>query len=83
MTLEEKENILLMATYSAKEVSMLTGACRASVTTIMNKCKDLFGGAVKYRNNVITAKSFWEYQGTTIEEEYRLLGIAKGYVVNE
>ena len=80
MTLEEKERFLLKSTYSANDVKFLTNLAKSRVSVIMNICREKYGGTVPYRANVITAKSFWLYEGTTIDEEYRLLGIAKGYV---
>ena len=79
MTIEEKERYLLMTSYTAKQIMELTGLKRASATAIMNECKLKYGGAIKYRPNAITAESFWLREGTTLEKQYKLLGIAKGY----
>lgn len=83
MTIEEKENYLLLSTYSAKDIMALTKTSRSNASIIMNECKNFFDGAVKYRDTVITARSFWQREGTTIEEQFRLLGIAKGYIPYE
>lgn len=78
MTIEKKERFLLMANYSAKDVMAILECGHTCATKVMNECKTKFGGAVKGRN-VITAKSFWLREGTTLEEELRLLSFAKGY----
>lgn len=79
MTVEDKEKFLMMVSYSAKDVMILTGYAKSKVTIIMNECKLMFGGIIRHRPNAITSKSFWLWNGSSIEEEYRLLGIAKGY----
>ncbi len=80
MTVEEKETLLLKANYTAKDVMFLANVAHTQATKIMNECRVKYGGAVAGRMNVIKAKSFWEREGTTIEEELRLLSIAKyGY----
>jgi hypothetical protein len=71
-----------MVNYSAKDVKALLNCGRTWATKIMNECRLKYGGAVMGRN-VITSKSFWLREGTTIEEELRLLSIAKGYADQE
>jgi len=85
MTLEEKEELLLKATYNSSDIKKLTNyeIKRTRVSQIMNECKTKFNGAVLYRPNVITSKSYWAREGTTIEQEYYLLGIAKGNIKHE
>lgn len=78
MTIEEKERFLLMVNYSAKDIMVLLDCGHTWATKVIKECKAKFGGAVKGRN-VITAKSFWLREGTTLEEELRLLSFAKGY----
>lgn len=78
MTIEEKEYYLLKTNYTAKDVKALLECGSTWASKIMNDCRKKHNGAVLGRN-VITAKSFWLSQGTTIEEELRLLSIAKGY----
>lgn len=80
MTIEEKEKYLLKSNYSAKDVMALTGVQKSRASVIMNECRTIYNGSIKYRPSVITSKSFWLREGTTIEEQYRLLGIAKGYI---
>ena len=82
MTIEEKEKYLLMASYSARDVMELKGVQQTRASVIMKECRDYYGGTIKYRPNAITAESFWKREGTTLEEQYRLLGIAKGYIDN-
>lgn len=78
MTVEQKETYLLKVNYSAKDVMALLDCKHTWATKIMNECRAKYGGAVLGRN-VITSKSFWLREGTTIEEELRLLSFAKGY----
>lgn len=80
MTLEEKEKYLLKASYNREDIRQLTGFANTMISNVMNFCREKFNGSVPYRSNVITARSFWLWNGTSIEEEYRLLGVAKGYV---
>lgn len=82
MTLEEKEMYLLKPTYTAKDIMAITGCKKSWATQIMKECKDRFNGSVLYRDYVITARSFWEREGTTLEEQYALLGIAKNATNN-
>lgn len=65
--------------YTGKDVKVLTGGNlgKTQITKIMNKCRDEHAGCVIGRPYVISAKSYWEYEGTTLEEQLRLLGIAK------
>ncbi len=79
MTIEEKEKYLMKASFNAKDIAELTGLKGTRVTVIMKECKLNFGGLIKNRPNAIKASSFWKWTGSSIEEEYRLLGIAKGY----
>lgn len=67
-----------MVNYAPRDVMALLGCGHTWATKVMKECRTNFGGTVKGRN-VITAKSFWLSQGTTLEEELRLLSFAKGY----
>ncbi len=78
MTIEEKENYLTKASYSAKDIMALLGCGRTWATKVMNECKTKYSGAIAGRN-VIKSQSFWLREGTTIEEQLRLLSIAKNY----
>ena len=79
MTIEEKENYLLKTNYSAKDVMFLLGIGKTRATEVMNECRVKYGGAIMGRQNVITANSFWLREGTTREEELRVIASAKGY----
>lgn len=83
LTIEEKEKYLLMASYTAKDIMDLKGVQKSRASKIMAECRERYGGTIKFRPNACTSKSFWLREGTTLEEEYRLLGISKGYVRNE
>ena len=78
MTIIEKEKYLLKVNYKAKDIMALLDCGHTWATRVMKECANKFGGAVKGRN-VITAKSFWLHEGTTLEEELRLLSVALGY----
>lgn len=78
MTVEQKETYLLKVNYSAKDVMALLECGHTWATKVMNECREKYGGAVMGRNT-ITSKSFWLREGTTLEEELRLLSFAKGY----
>lgn len=82
MTIEEKEYYLTKVNYSAKDVMAILGIHKTQATKVIKECKIKFGGAVLGRTNFIKAESFWKREGTTIEEELRKLGCAKGYVKN-
>ena len=79
MTVEQMELYLLKVNYVNRDVCELAGVKTTRATVIMNECKAKHGGAVIGRPNVITAKSYWKYQGTTLEEQLRLLAIVKGH----
>ncbi len=79
MTIEEKEMYLLKTNYSARDVMVLLGIGHTQATKVMNECRVKFGGAVMGRQNIITANSFWLREGTTREEELRVIAYAKGY----
>lgn len=81
MTIEEKESYLLKANYTATDIMALKKCGRTCATKIMNDCKANYKGAILGRN-VIKASSFWVREGTTIENELRLLAIAKGNARN-
>lgn len=79
VTLEEKETYLLKTNYSAKDVMFLLGIGKTQATKVMNECRVKYGGAVMGRKNIITTNSFWLREGTTREEELRVIAYAKGY----
>ena len=79
MTIEEKEKVLLKSSYSAKDVMFLLGIGHTQATRVMNECRVKYGGAIPSRPLVITSESFWKREGTTREEELRVIAYAKGY----
>lgn len=80
LTLEEKEQLLLKPCLTAKEVQLYTGFSRSVVYRLMCECRKNFNGTAGIRTDAITTKSLCLALGTTIEDEMRLLGIAKGYI---
>lgn len=80
LTIEEKEKYLLMSSYSARDVMELTGVQKSRATKIMTECREKFNGSIKYRPNAITSESFWQREGTSMERQMYLLGIAKGNI---
>lgn len=79
MTIEEKEVYLLKSHYSAKDVMFLLGCKKTWATKVMKECRTKYGGAIVGRPLLITANSFWLREGTTREEELRVIAYAKGY----
>lgn len=80
MTLEEKEFYLTKVNYSAKDVMFMLGCQKTWATKVIKECKEKYNGTVVGRPILIKAESFWAYLGTTMENELRKLGCAKGYV---
>ena len=79
MTIEEKEKYLLKTNYSARDVMALLDIGHTRATKVMKECRTKYGGAVMGRDNVISSSSFWLREGTTREEELRVIAYAKGY----
>lgn len=79
MTIEEKETCLLKTNYSAKDVMFLLGIKKTQATKVMKECRAKYGGTIPGRLNIISAKSFWLREGTTREEELRVIAYAKTY----
>lgn len=79
MTIEERERYLLKTSYSAKDVMALLGCKKTWATKVMKECKTKYGGAIPERPLLIKANSFWLREGTTREEELRVIAYAKGY----
>ena len=77
MNIEEKENLLLKHSYSAKDVMALSDVKHTRAQQIMNECRAKYGGSIAGRNNVITSASYWAREGTTREEELRIILYAK------
>ncbi|MCK9236392.1 MAG: hypothetical protein M0Q41_13395 [Bacteroidales bacterium] len=78
MKVEQLEPYLLKVNYSGQDIQELAGVKRTHATKIMSICRSKYNGAVIGRPYVVTAKSYWLYEGTTLEEQLRLLAIAKG-----
>jgi len=78
VTIEQLEPYLLKVNYTGEDVRALKGIKKSMANRIMKECREKHSGAVLGRPYVITAKSYWKREGTTIEEQLRLLAIAKG-----
>ena len=83
LTLELKEELLLKPVLKAKEVQLLTGFALPKCYTIMDICRKKYGGKLIGSSSVIRTKSLMLYLDTTLEDELRLIGIAKGYIPYE
>lgn len=83
MTIDEKEQYLLKANYSAKDVMALLNIGHTQATKVIKECREKYYGAVYGRANLITSRSFWAREGTTREEELRVIAYAKGYNTEE
>ena len=81
LTLELKEKILLKPCIRLQDIMLLTGFGKSTCYNLMTECKKFYGGKAGLRTDAITPKSLCLALGTTIEEEMRLIGIAKGYIV--
>ena len=80
MNLVEKEKYLLKASYDFKDVMALAECKKTKAYEVMEACRKRYRGSIPGRPGAITARSYWEYQGTTIEQEIRLLRMLKGEV---
>lgn len=79
LTIETKEKILLKPCIRVNDIETLTGYSRCKCYELMRICKNNFNGQAGIRTDAITPKSLCKALGTSIEEELRLIGIAKGY----
>lgn len=80
LNLETKEKLLLKPILNAKDIATLTSFSRAVCYRIMTECREKWDGRVGCRTDVVTTKSVLKLLGSTIEEEMRLIGIAKGFI---
>lgn len=80
LTIETKEKVLLKPCIRVKDVMLLTGLSERVSYYLMADCKNNFNGRAGIRTDAITPKSLCLALGTTIEDEMRLIGIAKGYI---
>lgn len=65
ITNEERLSILSLPVLRRNEIMLLEDCSYAQAGKIMNKCKTLFNGEVKYRSFVITTDSYCAYNGST------------------
>lgn len=80
LTLEVKESLLTKPCLRAKDIELLTGYSKSACYQLMNDCRENFNGKAGIRTDAITTKSLCLALGTTLEEQMRLIGIAKGYI---
>lgn len=83
MEFSEKEQYLLMASYTARDIMAIKGIQKTRASIITRECREKYGGFIKNRPNACTSESFWLREGTTLEREMYLLGVAKGFIKNE
>lgn len=75
-----KEEILSRPIVTCKEVMLFTGWRKSRVYEFMKACKENYEGTVPFRRDAITTRSMCLALGTTLEEQIRQIGIAKGYI---
>ena len=81
LTIETKEQILTRPCIRVDDVELLTGYSKRMCYNLMKVCREQFNGTAGIRTDAIKPESLCKALGTTIEEEMRLIGIAKGYIV--
>lgn len=80
LTIESKEQILLKPCIRVDDVILLTGYSKSNCYNLMQECRKNYKGQAGIRTDAITPRSLCLALGTTIEEELKLIGIAKGYI---
>lgn len=80
LTIEVKEKVLSKLGLRVDDVELLTGYSKKKCYRIMKMCRDDFNGKAGAMSDMITPKSLCICLGTTIEEEMKNIGIAKGYI---
>lgn len=80
LTIEEKEKILLKPCLRVKDIELLTGYSKSACYQLMSECRANYNGKAGIRTDAITTKSFCLALGTSVEEQMRLIGIAKGFI---
>ena len=80
LTIELKEKILLKPCVRVNDIMAISGYSQRMCYHLMKECREHFNGRAGIRTDAITTKSLCLALGTTIEEEMRLIGIAKGYI---
>ena len=69
LSIEERKRLLVMPTYSYKEVMQMTGTCKSKAFEIMKICKEKLNGKVLFNEHAITRNSLLAYLGSSIEQE--------------
>lgn len=80
LTIEIKEKVLSKLGLRVDDVVLLTGYSKKKCYRIMQMCRDNFNGKAGAMSDMITPRSLCLALGTTIENEMRYIGIAKGNV---
>lgn len=80
LSIETKEQLLSRPCLRAKDIMQLTGYGKSMCYELMQECRKNFNGKAGIRTDAITTRSLCLALGTTLEEEMRLIGIAKGYI---
>ena len=80
LTIEVKEKVLSKLGLRVDDVELLTGYSKKKCYRIMQMCRDDFNGRAGAMSDMITPRSLCLVLGTTIEEEMKNIGIAKGYI---
>lgn len=80
LTIETKEQLLLKQGLRVNDVMLLTGYSKPKSYKIMKLCRDEFNGKAGILTDAITPKSLCIALGTTLEDELKLIGVAKGII---
>ena len=79
LTIEVKEKVLSKLGLRVDDVVLLTGYSKKKCYRIMKMCREEFNGRAGAMSDMITPFSLCLALGTTLEDEMRYIGIAKGY----
>lgn len=77
LTFEKKERLLLKLCLKSTDVSELTGLSLKRSRELMDICKSQFKGQCGIRVSEITPRSLCEALGTSLEEELKMIAIAR------
>lgn len=80
LNIDIKEKVLSKLGLRVDDVVLFTGYSKKKCYRIMQLCRDEFNGRAGAMSDMITPKSLCLALGTTIEDEMRYIGIAKGYI---
>ena len=80
LTIEVKEKVLSKLGLRVDDVVLFTGYSKKKCYRIMQMCRNEFNGKAGCMSDMITPESLCKCFGTTIEEQMRLIGIAKGNI---